>query len=78
MSYVNKVKKSGVEYDITDARLSDPQTSGKVLKSVQDNDEVVMDWSDETAELPELPEGASEKTYILKAVNGVLTWVEEV
>lgn len=28
-------------------------------------------------ELPALPVDAEEKTYILKAVEGVLTWVEE-
>jgi hypothetical protein len=27
---------------------------------------------------PVLPNDASTKTYILKAVNGVLTWIEEV
>ncbi len=29
------------------------------------------------AELPSLPADADEKTYILKAVNGVLSWIEE-
>lgn len=29
------------------------------------------------AELPSLPADANEKTYILKAVNGTLSWVEE-
>lgn len=28
------------------------------------------------AVLPELPEGAAEKTFALQAINGVLTWVE--
>lgn len=28
-------------------------------------------------ELPVLPTDASTKTYVLKAVNGTLTWVEE-
>lgn len=30
----------------------------------------------DTKELPALPEDAASKTYVLKAVNGVLTWVE--
>ena len=29
------------------------------------------------SELPTLPADAEEKTYVLKAVNGVLSWVEE-
>lgn len=28
-------------------------------------------------ELPDLPEDAESKTYVLKAINGTLTWVEE-
>lgn len=30
------------------------------------------------ARVPELPADASEKTYVLKAVNGTVAWVEEV
>lgn len=52
--------------------------AGKVLKTVSEDDAIVPEWGDFPTELPALPEGASEKTYVLKAVNGVLSWVEEV
>lgn len=51
--------------------------AGKVLKTVSEDDAIVPVWGDFPTELPALPEDASEKTYVLKAVNGVLTWVEE-
>ena len=51
--------------------------AGKVLKTVSQDDTIVPEWGDFPTELPALPEDASEKTYVLKAVNGVLTWVEE-
>lgn len=54
------------------------ETAGKFLKTVSANDEIGLEWGDAPVELPALPEGASEKTYVLKAVNGVLSWVEEV
>lgn len=51
--------------------------TGKYLHTKTVGDKVVMEWADTPAELPALPSGASEKTFVLKAVNGTLTWVEE-
>lgn len=34
-----------------------------------------LSWGGEV--VPQLPEDASENTYVLKAINGVLTWVKE-
>ena len=67
-----------LEWGDAPTELPEVTAAGKVLKTVSEDDTIVPAWGDFPTELPELPEGASEKTYVLKAVNGVLSWVEEV
>lgn len=74
---ITKIKKGANTYDINDPRIPELLAADKYLHTVEDNGEIVLELVDAPTELPALPEGAEEKTYFLKAVNGVLAWVEE-
>lgn len=47
------------------------------VRQVGDPQEFKGKMEVEMMELPKLPDDAATKTYTLKAVNGVLTWVVE-
>lgn len=50
--------------------------ANKYLHTVQDGTSIGVEWADAPTELPTAPADASEKTYALQLVQGVLSWVE--
>lgn len=73
---ITKIKKQNTTYPINDDRIPE-LVANKYFHTVEENGEIVIELVDAPTELPALPEDASEKTYVPKAVNGVVSWVEE-
>ena len=65
-----------VDLDTLVARQVPAPITGKYLHAKTSSGKTVMEWTDAPTELPVAPGDASEKTYALQLVQGVLTWVE--
>ena len=89
-TFLNIYEDKSVEFDsrMFDSNLTLPQTAptSQLIPSITTNNEQqnlsigdglkVENGVLKTNNIPELPSDASTKTYVLKSVNGVLTWSE--